>query len=168
MLTLYNSLVLPHLMYCNVIWGNTFPSHLNKLFIVQKQVVRIISNAPFNYHTNELFCNSKILKLNDLIDMSVAIFMFNYKMNILPEIFKNIFTTNASHHTYLTRKNKNYRSFLARTTTSQHSLRFNGPKIWNNISEDLKQCSTITRFKRKLKDLHIHKYQQFTLRGVSL
>ena len=34
---IYNSLILPHLSYCNHIWGNTFKSHLKQLHILQKK-----------------------------------------------------------------------------------------------------------------------------------
>ena len=34
---IYDSLVLPYLNYCNNIWGNTYKSHLSKLYILQKK-----------------------------------------------------------------------------------------------------------------------------------
>ena len=34
--TLYNSLVLPYLYYCNLVWGSTYKSNLKRLTILQK------------------------------------------------------------------------------------------------------------------------------------
>ena len=39
LVTLYWSLFEPHLNYCNIIWSNTFPSHLWKLTILQKKII---------------------------------------------------------------------------------------------------------------------------------
>ena len=36
---LYNSMILPHLSYCNIIvWGNSYSSHLTKLKLLQKEL----------------------------------------------------------------------------------------------------------------------------------
>ena len=45
----------PYLNYCNIIWGGTYSSHLQPLIVLQKKVIRIICNKPFNSHTNSLF-----------------------------------------------------------------------------------------------------------------
>ena len=44
---IYNSLILPHLSYCNHIWGNTFKSHLKKIAYTSKKVSK-------NYHKIKL------------------------------------------------------------------------------------------------------------------
>ena len=37
LLMLYNSIILPHLNYCDIIWGNTFKTYLDKIQILQKK-----------------------------------------------------------------------------------------------------------------------------------
>ena len=74
--TLYCSLFLPYLNYCAENWGNTYESNINKLFLKQKRVIRIISKAKFRDHTNQLFKQWKLLKLHDLIKIRSAIFMY--------------------------------------------------------------------------------------------
>ena len=44
---LYYSLVLPHLDYCNVIWGRTTQTNLQKLQTLQNRYARMILNAEF-------------------------------------------------------------------------------------------------------------------------
>ena len=34
---LYNSIIMPHLNYCNIIWGHTYKSQLRKIEILQKK-----------------------------------------------------------------------------------------------------------------------------------
>ena len=52
LLTLYNTLILPHLNYGLVLWG-----HRNERILkLQKRAIRTISNSKFNGHT-EPICN---------------------------------------------------------------------------------------------------------------
>ena len=43
--TLYNTLVLPHLSYCTLVWGNENNANLESLFILQKKVIRTCTNS---------------------------------------------------------------------------------------------------------------------------
>ena len=66
LINLYYSLVYPYLIYCNQIWGGTYDTHIEKIFLLQKKIIRVITNQPFLAHTNHLFYNSKILKVHDI------------------------------------------------------------------------------------------------------
>ena len=59
---LYKSLVEPYMSYCCEIWGNTYPSRLRKLFLLQKKAIQIIYSLDNHSHTVFLYY-SKILKL---------------------------------------------------------------------------------------------------------
>ena len=60
---LYNTMVLPHLQYCIINWGNfKYDSNIalkNKLLTLQKCLVRIISNAHRISHADPLFFNNR-------------------------------------------------------------------------------------------------------------
>lgn len=51
---LYKSLFEPHIKYCNIIWGNTFPSYLSTLKVFQKKVIRAISWSTNTWHSFSL------------------------------------------------------------------------------------------------------------------
>ena len=55
MLTLYCSLFLPYLTYCCEIWGNTYATNVNCIYVIQKKVVRIIHHEERLAHTNCLY-----------------------------------------------------------------------------------------------------------------
>ena len=61
LILLYNLLMLLHLNYCNVIWGNNYNSNINDIFIIQKQIIRIIFNKPKLTNTDTLFKPANIL-----------------------------------------------------------------------------------------------------------
>ena len=45
--SIYCSLILPYISYCNIVWANGFPSNLRNLVYLQKKAIRVISNSHF-------------------------------------------------------------------------------------------------------------------------
>ena len=104
LLTLYHSIILAHLTYCNIVWGNTYKNYLNKLIILQKRSIRLASLSPYNCPSKPLFHELRILPIPDLISLNSLIFMFKYQSGDLPKLFDNMFTLNSSVHSYNTRQ----------------------------------------------------------------
>ena len=42
--TLHNSMVLPHIYYCNLAWGYMYKSNLKRIVILRKRALRIGTN----------------------------------------------------------------------------------------------------------------------------
>ena len=147
MINLYYSIVHPYLLYCNLVWGGTFDCFIQRLFLLQKRVLRIICNAAFLDHTNPLFIQTKILKIHDLHKFSLACFMFKCDRS---EFSRN--------HTYDTRFRSNLLPDFQRLSLSQHSVRYKAPLIWNELPHELRTLPTIQSFKRNLKEFFISKY----------
>ena len=70
LLMLYNSLVLPYINYCNIIWGNCGKSKLSHILLLQKKAVRICTKSSYLMHTDPLFHQLKILKVQNLYKCS--------------------------------------------------------------------------------------------------
>jgi len=60
------------------------------LFLLQKGAVKIIHTAAYSEHTNPLFLKSKLLKMQDLVKLYNAQFMF--KAYLLPVNIQNMFS----------------------------------------------------------------------------
>ena len=58
---------MPYLSYCSEIWGKTYITYINSLYLLQKKVVRTMSKVGRLDHTNALFVDLKLLKPNYLI-----------------------------------------------------------------------------------------------------
>ena len=56
LLTLYNSLILPHLYYGILMWGY---HNTERIFRLQKKAIRVISNSAYNAHSEPLFKSLK-------------------------------------------------------------------------------------------------------------
>ena len=148
LLSLYYSLIYPYLTCCIQVWGSTYQSHLSKLVILQKKIVRIIHGVPPRTHTEPLFSELNILKVSSLYKNSIALFMYKLNYSKLPGVFP-IFVHNYEIHYYETRQLKHFHLSLCRTNLSKMSINYQGPIIWNEISSNVDiDCSIGTCKKR--------------------
>ena len=89
LLTLYNTLVLPHFNYCILSWGSVVKEN-HHLYLLQKKAVRIITQSNYIAHTKPLCKQHNLIKLTDMF--SLAIWKFYYKLmnNQLPTYFSRM------------------------------------------------------------------------------
>jgi hypothetical protein len=131
-LLLYNSLVLPHLNYCCLIWGINYQSQLSKIVTLQKRAVRLIEHVYPPHSSEPIFKKYKIVKLGDIAKTQMLLVMHKFITKQLPSVFGTIYECHdaVSPHRRLNRHlkqpftNRNYR---LHTTTCL------GPKLWNEI-----------------------------------
>ena len=55
--SLYCTLVMPYLTYCCKVWGNSYKTRIQPLFILQKRAIRMCLNTNYKCHTNLCFIN---------------------------------------------------------------------------------------------------------------
>ena len=86
LITIYNTLILPHFHYCLLLWGSVVKEN-HSLHLLQKKALRIITYSDYLAHTEPLCRRLRILKISDMF--SVALWKFYYKLmnNKLPEYF---------------------------------------------------------------------------------
>ena len=113
--TLYYSLVYPYLYYCKIARGSTYPSNLNRLILLQKRVIRIINKDAFDAHTDPIFRDLKLQRLDQIYLYQLGKFMYLYRSGSLPEYFHNYFPMTNEVHSYNTRSAKSYYLPLCRT-----------------------------------------------------
>ena len=88
LLTLYYSLILPHLNFQILCWGTAGNvDHIDDLVKLQKRAIRIIKGASYLAHTAPLFIELKILKLPELVKMFMLKFMHKKVNKKLPKYF---------------------------------------------------------------------------------
>ena len=89
---LYDSLFVPYLSHCSEIWGNTNKTNINCVYVLQKKVLRIVCNVDYQYHSNVLFKELRILKLFDIVELKTAMIMYKAKKKCLPLNIKRLFS----------------------------------------------------------------------------
>ena len=162
LLLLYNTMVLPHIQYCLLNWGN-FKGDGNiglrgGLMSLQKSLVRIIeaSNNPIS-HTDPLFAKLAILKIDDLFAHQVRIFSYKLSRNMLPSGVSSLF--DRVEHKYGTR-GASSNLYVARSDI--RSIRNIAPKYWNSLPSKLKVSPSLGSFKDASKRSLLAPYAAFS------
>ena len=150
-LLLYNTMVLPHLNYCCLIWGVNYASQLQRLTVLQKRAVRLITKIYPPASSEPVFEKHKILKIGDLARIQMVSVMHKFVCGVLPASFHGLYVREEEplrmrrfpKHIKEPFSNRNYRLF---TTTLL------GPKLWNRICAPLyPSVDEITRSKYSIK-----------------
>ena len=136
--TLHFSLVYPYLIYCITVWGSTDQTNLKRIIMLQKKVIRIISNVLFDAHTDNLFRDHQILKFTDIYLFQTTKFMFLYIKGLLPNTFSNMFTLVNQIHSYNTRNSNCFYIFPYWTNIRRFSIRFRGSLSYNSLNQEIR------------------------------
>ena len=157
--TLYNTLVLPYLSYCTIVWGDN-NSNLDSLFITQKKIIRTCTNSVRLEHTTLLFLSLKKLKIRNIYTQQLAVHMYRYHHDLLPPgLPNNNFTVQSNFHNYNTRQARDLHIDPTNTKLAENTNKTQGPKIWNSINNIIKNCSSLASFKKSLKKFILAQYE---------
>ena len=153
LLLLYYALIYPYLTYCNLIWASTYVTNLQRIYLLQKRAVRLISKSDYRAPSKPLFAKMKILDIFSIYSLQASSFIYLYHNNKLPLSFSEVFQTGSQIHHYSTRTSESYRSHSCRTNFKMFSILFQGPKIWNSLPMHIKAVSSFQSFKQLMKSL---------------
>ena len=82
---LYYTLIYPYLNYAVVVWGNTYPSYLNKLCSLQNNCIRCMFFADSGESSQVFYKLLDILKFDNIVKLSTCVLahkIFNKSSNI--------------------------------------------------------------------------------------
>ena len=149
---IYYALVYPYLTYGNLVWGNTYPTRLKKLFNIQKKIVRLICFKLYTDHSEPLFFNLKILNVYKINDYLCSLFMYRYNYGKkLPDLYINYFKQNKEVHNYNTRNRNKLHVSYKRTDYRKYTVFSKGISIWNCLDETIRNIKSFFSFKNKVK-----------------
>ena len=157
---LYHSIIMPHLTYGVIAWGNTCKKEMKRMFTLQKKAVRIIHKAKFNSHTSPLFIKTNSLTLEDLyVQHCCKIVHKKINKTLHPNISNLLATVNETHQ-HNTRHSNNIRPNRTINNFSKQLLSIKVASVWNSLPESIKLSTNLTlaTFTDNLKKYLISKY----------
>ena len=150
---LYDSLILPHISYCILIWGNGYKSVTSNILKLQKRALRLCYNKN-SLKSDNLFPKNKLM-LHNLYNLKVAeiVHRYFYTPSLLPVCVLALFEKIADIHGYQTRSLDNLCLFtnLSRLNIRKSSLKISAPAIWNKIPPSIRHLNSFCLFKKNIK-----------------
>ena len=156
---LYYCRINPYLTYGILAWGNAPKSILRRTELIHKRAIRTMTRANFNSHTEPLFKQMHILKIQDQYEYEAALFMTKFTLNKLPSSFNNVFTFN--HEIKDNRETRQSSLLHIRRCDSTFSKKlplYDFPVIWNKWSSSLPMNPTVIQAKKQTRASLLSQY----------
>ena len=161
--TIYNTLIVPHINYGILAWG----TQCNRLVKLQKKAVRLIVNAKYNSHTEPIFKQLFLLKIQDIFALQELKFIFKIKNGMLPHYFLNLqYFRHSDVHSHNTRFSNYILPLQNQHVFVNKSICFRVPSILNNCPNIIKEkinTHSIKGYSNYIKKYYIEKYSAICL-----
>ena len=132
--TIYNALIQPHLNFGVLLWGK----NVKRIHKLQKWAVRSITCSKYNAHSEPLFIELKLLKIQDIYKLTLLKFYFKYKNNLLPNYFRGMLDPiQPISHNYDTRPRDEPMIARPNSSLAKSSIRYSLPKAILNIPQNI-------------------------------
>ncbi len=158
MLLIYYSLMYSHLSRGILLWGKSPKVFFNKLTVLQKKAIRVITKSKYNEHTDPLFARLKLLKLQDIYQYYLGRHMYMQVNKLLPLPLQHSYALNQDIHSYNTCKKSLIHKSQSRTALAGNSFLHCGPDCWNTLPMTIKESVTLKSFSYRLK---LHTFEQY-------
>ena len=129
----YYSFAYPYFIYCNHVWGNTYASNLERMVLMQKRLVRVITCSHYRAHREPLMLANRLISLQDINLYVFGIFMHNYMTQKLRHISENYFQQNKDVHELNTRQANDFHVPFSRLQVRRFSIKIHGTEVWNSF-----------------------------------
>ena len=158
MKTLYYSFFYSHLQYGVLLWGSsTTAENINRICVMQKKAIRIVTNSNYNDHTAPLFKELNILNIDDIIKVELAKYMYKFTNNILPLELTKFLKRGNEIHGYATRQ-ENPISIKRNFAPLDHCFLTKAPEVWKKLDRTKKESKSLKNFIANLKKDKTEKY----------
>ena len=143
-LMLFKSSILPYLTYCHLVWKFCKSSDSRKIERIQERALRAVYKSQTETY-EELLTRAKLPTLYNRGLQDTAILMYKVKYGMTPRCVSELFTIKSTHQ-----RLRNCDFELPRFDTvayGRHSLRYQGPFIWSEVSSELRNLTSLKAFK---------------------
>lgn len=138
---IYCALVESQINYGIIGWGGVYSSHLQKLQVVQKWILKIIFKKKLTFPTEQIYSLSGVFDPRQL-----------YTQKILHRVFMNKIEIKLPEHEHNTRnRERNYRTDRSQKRIGQRSFMYLAPRLYKRLPDDLRIIDKTRTFKIKLK-----------------
>lgn len=138
LLSVYYALVYSNLSYNIIVWGQSVDT--NRIFILQKRILRIIFDMGYRESCRTMFRKEGILTLTSIYIFKLLIYIHTNR-NKLP----------ISDHQYSTRKKGDIYINKCNLTLYKKSPLYAGSYLYNKLPPNIKNFHNMNKFKAELK-----------------
>ena len=152
---IYYALFYSYARYGISVRGNATPLTLTPLKVLNHRAARIMTFAPFGQiDLNPILRYLEILDVADVFHLETAKLLFKMKNEMIPVTLGHYFelrNANVTHSHNLRPRTNRVETIDTRLQIGEKSLQYRGPKVWNEIPENIRKCGSFKSFKKEMK-----------------
>ena len=145
------AVIFPHFNYCCTIWSNAkCVNNVHKILKLQKRAARIILNVQDTMTPSDVLFNQlRWMPITDYFVFRKVILVFKALHQLTPE-YLNVFKFVNQISTRTTRQSETNLLYVPRVRTEyfKRSFVISGSLLWNNMPQNLRNCSRLENFKK--------------------
>ena len=145
LVTIYNTVMLPHIDYCSVVWGGCNDRDITRLQRLQNRAMRVILKCHYRTHINTMLTSLKWMSVRQRLHYSRCVWMWKVGHGLVPGYMESMFSSNFGYNTRSS-TNGNYRV----TACNHNTFQYSGIRAWNGLPHQIKALSSLPSFKKAL------------------
>ncbi len=150
-LTLYRSLIEPHLLYCNFLIEGTSQANLNKLQVHQNNALRAVKNVKGNYSGTALRDELHVDSVSTMMKKAACKFVYKGFYNLGPELLNNMFNLYVCERELRSTEQLHTTVPKCKTQFGARNFAVRGSLYWNQLEYEVKSAPSPDSFKERLK-----------------
>ena len=149
LINLYYSIIYPHLIYCVTVWGRVGSTGVGRVQRVQRRAVKVISRHEVNHSA----VTNKLMNMNSIYNYFTSIKLYKVlKENQHSYFFDKVIDAQIDHdHATRFKINSCLTAPFFRKAKCQHAFVYQSVTIWNAIPPNVRNCNTLSNFRKLLK-----------------
>ena len=160
---IYFALFYSKILHGSLSWQYTSKTNINKVFKLQKKCLRMMTFSDFDAPSDPLFKKLELLKLQDIFNLRVIEYIYDYFNTCLPPTLNKMFTLASDIHSHQTRSvDKLFIPQVRSHHYGTNSLTYSAPALWNsflNITDLLNNVPSKCILKKRLKTHFLKAYE---------
>jgi hypothetical protein len=150
---IYDSLIVSHLNYCNIIWSSGYKTSLNKLETLQARALKICNRLDYKMSKSKTFTLLNRLTLTQLNKFNLVKLVFLVLRGHSPSTLHNLYILCKDKFSYATRFHNNIFINNVSTNIRKMSPAIKGSILWNKLPLSIRSDLSLTSFKTDVKKL---------------
>jgi hypothetical protein len=151
---IYKSLVLPLIDYCDIVYGFTYETHLNRLKVHQNIASRIITFSHRRESFDNLSLRLKWSSLENRLKYHATKYIYKATNGLASINSLDFFQTKPKINKRSGEDNKMLTLPKANYNFLTNSIFYNGVKLWNELPFEVRDCSSLKLFISKAKEFY--------------
>lgn len=147
-IVVYGTIIAPHFEYCASVLLLVGEGDMCRLQKLQNKAMRIILTCNRYTRVSLMLDALQWLSVRQRIYFNSLVLVYKIIKNKLPQYLNRFILYNSEIHDYNTRIMSNFRLPLNKKSSSQNSLFYKGLKMYNSMSYEARQSSSIHQFRK--------------------